>query len=331
MYEKHTRHHLRIVMTTLIVSFAACLLLSPRPTIAGEEKADASKPKPVKQKYFTTPEAAADAMIKAFKKNDESALLDIFGHEHKKLVVVTDKVAQKESRRRLSEAAKQKLKLEKQGQSKVIVVVGLLEWPLPIPIVKENRGWRFDTAAGVEEILNRRIGKNELIAMTTCREVAAAQLEYAGKDRDGDEVLEYAQRIVSTKGNRDGLYWYAGPDDNEDISPLGPIFADAAVYLEAGKKAKGKIPYKGYYYKILTRQGENVPGRKYDYVINGNMIAGFALVACPADYEASGIMTFVISHQGKVYEKALGEKTLDIVKAMKEYNPDKTWKLTEEE
>jgi hypothetical protein len=192
-------------------------------------------------------------------------------------------------------------------------------------MIKGADGWFFDTDAGAEEIINRRIGRNEFGAIGVCNAYVEAQVDYATTDRDGDEVREYAQRIISTHGKRDGLFWEVASDNEADLSPFGPALADAAAYLEAGKKARKRIPFHGYYYKILTRQGPNPPGGKYDYVINGNMIAGFALVAWPADYGASGIMTFVVSHQGKVHEKDLGPKTHEIASAMDAYDPDDSW------
>jgi hypothetical protein len=288
-------------------------------------------PGPEKQKFFATPEAAVDAMLAAFNNDDEGALLDIFGHEHEKLIVVTDKVARREALAGLYQAAREMMKLEQEGDTKRILIIGRQSWPFPIPLVKEPSGWRFDTAAGADEILNRRIGENELEAIANCRAYVAAQVEYASQDRDDDGVLEYAQKLASTEGKKDGLYWEADPERGEELSPVGPLVADADAYLEASRKAGKPYPYHGYYYKLLTRQGSNAPGGKYDYVINGNMIAGFALVACPADYGSSGVMTFIVSHHGKVYEKDLGEKTQEIVKQMAEYDPDETWRVVEEE
>lgn len=301
---------------------AGLLLLIPTTTVAQQAAS---------QKIFKTPEAAVDALLQAFKDADERALLDLFGHQHKDLVVMTDKVAFKQALAKLSQAAKEAKKLEEAGDDRRILVIGNLEWPLPIPLVKEKSGWRFDTDAGAEEILNRRIGRNELEAIENCRTYVAAQVEYAERDRDADEVLEYAQKARSTEGRKDGLYWEVKPDSDDELSPFGPLMADAAPYLEAAKESKTKIPYKGYFYKILTRQGPNPPGGKYDYVINGNMIAGFAMVAWPADHGSSGIMTFVVSHQGKIYQKDLGEKTAEIAAKMTEYNPDKTWTRVQED
>ena len=275
-----------------------------------------------KQKLFKTPEAALDALLDALKKNDDNAMLDILGHEYKDFIVATDKVAMREDRLQVYRAAQEFKSLQRQSDDKVVVVLGKLAWPLPVPIVREKSSWRFDTEEGFEEVLNRRIGGNELNAIATAIAYVEAQVEYASKDRDGDQVLEYAQRIGSSKGKRDGLYWKVDPKSGEELSPFGPYVAEAKNYLKGRKPGD---PYKGYYFKVLTRQGGNPPGGRYDFVINGNMIAGFALVAFPADYGSSGIVTFAVSHQGKIYEKDLGENTDFAVNGMHEYNPDNTW------
>jgi len=275
-----------------------------------------------KQKVFKTPEAALDALLDAMKKNDDNAMLDILGHEYKDFIVRTDKVAMREDRLQVYNAAQEFKSLQRQNDDKVVVVLGKLAWPLPVPIVRGKSGWRFDTEEGFEEIINRRIGGNELNAIATAIAYVEAQVEYASKDRDGDQVLEYAQRIGSSKGKRDGLFWEVDTKSGEELSPFGPYVAEAKNYLKGRQPGD---PYKGYYFKVLTRQGENPPGGRYDFIINGNMIGGFALVAFPADYGSSGIMTFAVSHQGKIYEKDLGKNTHFAVNGMHEYNPDNTW------
>ncbi len=312
-------------VATIALLSGAVLLITAMATPA-QERSKPTSATPSRQKHFATPQAAVDPMLAAFKGNDDGALLDIFGHDHEKLVVVTDKVARGQALMELWEAAQEKKELNKDGDNKRVLILGEKDWPLPIPIVKEETGWRFDTAAGAEEIINRRIGKNELNVIEVCRKYVEAQAEYAGQDHDGDQVLEYAQRIGSTPGKHDGLYWETAPDSGDAMSPFGPLLSEASAYIEARKKAKKPIPYHGYYYKLLMRQGENPPGGKYNYVINGNMIGGFAMVVWPADYDSSGIMTFVVSHQGRVFEKDLGEKTSDVAGAMESYNPDKTWR-----
>jgi hypothetical protein len=200
-----------------------------------------------------------------------------------------------------------------------------------VPLVKTNGGWYFDTEAGKDELLTRRIGRNELAVMPVMRAYVDAQRDYASLDRDADDVLEYAQRLVSSPGNQDGLYW--PPAYQGDESPLGPLVAFASaegynpVQAEEGKEEVERGPYQGYLFKILKQQGKHAPGGKYDYVINGNMIGGFALVAWPAEYGDSGIMTFMVNQQGRIYQKDLGAKTSKIVGKMTQYDPDPSWKI----
>ncbi len=190
-----------------------------------------------KQLVFSSPEVALEALLLAFKGKDEKALLDIFGHEHEKLIVVTDKIARDEALERLYEASQQKKTLLTEGEEKRILILGNKAWPFPIPLVKVDGGWQFDTAQGAGEILNRRIGANELGAIDTCHAYVDAQEEYASSDRNGDEVREYAQRLGSTEGKQDGLYWYVDPEGDEALSPFGPLLADAAAYVKEAKKA----------------------------------------------------------------------------------------------
>jgi hypothetical protein len=206
------------------------------------------------------------------------------------------------------------------------MVVGKNAWPLPIPIVHGERGWQFDTAAGVDEIIARRVGANELETIGVLRAYVDAQVQYAGADRDDDEVLEYAQKLMSTQGKKDGLYWETASLDDEQ-SPFGPFVAELPAYV---RERQAGEPYMGYYYRVLTRQGENVPGGRYDYIINGNMIAGFAAVAVPAEYGETGVMTLVVSHHGQIFEKDLGDDTAVLAAAIQEYNPDGTWTLVKE-
>ncbi len=205
-----------------------------------------------KQKVFKTPEAALDALLDAMKKNNDNAMLDILGHEYKDFIVTTDKVAMREDRLQVYRAAQEFKSLHRQSDDKVVVVLGKLAWPLPVPIVRGNSGWRFDTEEGFEEVLNRRIGRSELNAIATAIAYVEAQIEYASKDRDGDQVLEYAQRIGSSKGKKDGLYWEVDPKSGEELSPFGPYVAEAKNYLKGRRPGD---PYKGYYFKVLTRQG----------------------------------------------------------------------------
>jgi hypothetical protein len=270
------------------------------------------------QRTFATPEAAVEALFEAVERDDVDAVLAILGREYQDAIVTPDWDAERDARLEIVEAAKEKQELREVEEGVVQVIVGPKDWPLPISIVREGGEWRFDTEEGIEEIVNRRIGQNELTAIAIASAYVDAQIEYAREDRDGDEVLEYAQRLASTPGEKNGLYW----ESEDDLSPFGPLVRDAEGYLEA--KELGD-PLKGYYFHVLKRQGENPPGGRYDYVINGNMIAGFALVAYPEDYGNSGVMTFVVSHHGKVYQKDLGEFS-----GMLEYDPDESWTAVEE-
>jgi hypothetical protein len=271
-------------------------------------------------KVFATPEAAASALFDAIDRDDQEAVVSIFGREYGSRLVTADWAANREERQRIAAAGRAKLALDDQDGG-VTLVLGDEDWPFAIPLVREGEGWRFDTEEGLERLIDRRIGRNELSAIAIANAYVDAQIEYARADRDGDEVQEYAQHLASTDGNRDGLYWESGPDEEE--SPFGPLVVGAESYLDTLQPGD---PLRGYYFKILTRQGKNPPGGAYDYLINGNMIAGFALVAYPADYGNTGIMTFVVNHRGVVREKDLGAFT-----GMDAYDPDDTWTVVEAE
>ena len=271
---------------------------------------------------FPTAEAAMAAFKTAIDSGDPAQLLALFGGEHEDALLGGDPASRREELTTMASGARQGLALDRQDADHATILVGRQAWPMPIPLVQEGGAWHFDTAAGLEEIIDRRIGRNELSAIALMRDYVDAQVAYASEDRDGDEVLQYAQRITSSPGKHDGLYWPAAA--GEPPSPFGPLVAEAEEHLKFRKKGE---PYQGYYFRILTRQGSHPPGGAYDYVINGNMIAGFAMVAWPADYENSGVMTFVISHQGKLYQKDLGPETAKIAADMKAYDPDSTWTL----
>ena len=270
------------------------------------------------QLTFSSAKEAADAFVAALRTNDDAQLDALFGPQFANLEP-TDKIASAADRKRLSEAARETLLLREDAPDHVTLVLGAQAWPFPIPIVQRDGSWRFDTAAGIEELKNRVVGAHELGAIDLAREYVAAQAEYASEDRDSDQVLEYAQRISSTPGKKDGLYWES---KDGDASPLGPFVAAAGDYTKGRRPGD---PFKGYYFKVLTRQGPHAPGGAYDYVINGNMIAGFALLAVPADYGVSGVMTFVVNQQGKVFQKDLGPKTAEIAATMTSYDPDASW------
>jgi hypothetical protein len=265
------------------------------------------------------------SLLEAIQADNIDALLVLFGKQYQEQLFSGDPVEDKNNRLQFMEAAA-KQRIEKQGDSRAILIVGDEDWSLPIPLVKEGNGWRFDTEAGIDEMLNRRIGRNELSVISVAKAYNEAQFNYAVKDRDHDDVLEYAQNFRSSPGQQDGLYWEN--DVGEEPSPLGPLMAEARADAYFSSKTNEPQPYHGYYYKILTQQGKDAAGGKYDYVINGNMIAGFGLIAFPAKYGSSGIMTFIINHQGRVYEKDLGQKTSLLVKDIKAFAPE-GWKLAD--
>jgi Protein of unknown function (DUF2950) len=284
--------------------------------------------KQVKQKSFQTPEEAAKALFEALRAGDMKELLAIFGPAGKEVISSGDEVADKTGRERFVKSYEAMNKLEKEADKKVTLVIGNHDWPFPVPIVKKGNTWAFDTMAGKEELLNRRIGRNELNTIKVCLAIVDAEREYALKDRDGDGLLEYAQKFRSTEGKKDGLYWQA--KEGEEQSPLGDLVAKAVKegYTQR-KPGQGPQPYHGYYYKILKAQGKNAPGGAYDYVVKGSMIGGFALVAYPSEYGNSGVMTFIVNHDGVVYQKDLGNETGKIASAMTKFDPDKTWKKVE--
>jgi len=277
------------------------------------------------QAGFTSPEVAANALVAAAKSHDTNALHAIFGPEGRGLVS-PDAVQAAEGYKRFVQRLTEKTQVLTNSDSSATLELGVDGWPFPIPLVKRDGQWFFDTAAGKEEILRRRIGMDELGAIAVCNAYVEAQREYASQDRLGDGVLAYAQHLRSTPGTHDGLFWPAKA--GEELSPLGPLVAAARVegYHRSAKMMNDQqAPYHGYYFKILTRQGKQAPGGKYNYIINGRMIAGFALVAWPAEWENTGVMTFIVNQQGKVYQKNLGPKTAKLAKAMTTYNPDGTW------
>ena len=274
------------------------------------------------QKSFASADEAVKTAVAAARSNNDKDLLAIFGTQAKDLLSSGDPVADKERRANFLAAYDQKNRLVAEGES-MILVIGNTDWPFPIPVVKKSKGWVFDTAKGREEVLNRRIGQNELDAAQVSLAYVDAQREYARKDRDGDGLVEYAQKFRSDPGKKNGLYWEAKA--GEESSPLGPFAARAVKEGYGQNKPDKPAPYRGYYYRILTGQGKNAPGGAHSYLVKGNMIGGFALVAYPAEYGNSGVMTFMVNHQGKVFEKNLGKDTATVASSMKEFNPDKSW------
>jgi hypothetical protein len=277
------------------------------------------------EQTFASPQAAVNALVAAARNDDTNALDAIFGPAGRDLVS-PDVVQATEGFKLFVQHLTEKAQLTTNSDSNMTLETGTNDWPFPIPLVKQDGQWFFDTVAGREEILARRIGRDEMGVINVCNAYVDAQREYAGQDRMGDGVLAYAQFLCSTPGTHDGLFWPAKP--GEELSPLGPLVAQARVegYHRTAKMLNDEqAPYYGYYFKILTRQGKHAPGGKYDYLINGRMIAGFALVAWPAEWGNTGVMTFIVNQQGRVYQKNLGPKTAKIARAMTTYDPDNTW------
>ncbi len=279
------------------------------------------------QRVFKTPQDAFNALLEAAGENDTVELLAIFGPDAKDLISSGDAVADTHARERFVKAAREKVEFSKPNDNSVLVLIGKDGWNFPIPIVKSGQGWIFETEDGKEEIINRRVGRNEMNTIQVCLAYVNAQREYAASARDGSGVHQYAQHFLSHDGKKDGLYWEVAP--GEERSPLGPLFARATEEGYTFGKNKKRSPYYGYYFRILKSQGNNAQGGALDYVVNGRMTAGFGLVAYPALYGVSGVMTFIVNQQGVVYEKNLGPKTQETAKAIKAYDPDKTWKKIE--
>ena len=273
------------------------------------------------QEQFGTPEEAVEALVAAARSGDGDAVLKVLGPDGKPIVSTGDPVADSNIRQDFVSAYDAKHAIEMEGDGTQTLIIGDDDWPFPIPLVSDAGRWQFDTKEGLDEILRRRIGRNELSAIEVARAYVQAQNEYASLDPAGLGRGVYAQRIVSRPGKKDGLYWPSG--EGEEPSPLGDLAAQAAA--EGYKTGSKPIPYHGYYYRILTRQGAGAPGGAYDYVAKGKMIGGFALIAYPAEYGNSGIITFMVNHDGTVWEKDLGLKTAKLAQKIESFTPDKTW------
>jgi hypothetical protein len=302
----------RTAFPVLAGLLGALLLLSP--------VASAESPAPA-QKTFASAQAAADALIAAAETFDVEALKAILGPEGIDLVVTEDAVLDKIQATEFAALAREKLVVATDPKSpgKATLVAGKGEWPMPIPVVKAGNAWHFDTVAGRREILFRRIGRNELAAIQVCRGFVEAQHEYASQKHDGARVNQYAQKVISTPGKQDGLAW-----QNPDGTWGGPVSATIARAIAAGYRDKYE-PYHGYYFKVLKGQGPSAPLGELDFVVQGVMIGGFALVAAPADYEKTGVKTFIVSHDGVVWEKDLGPKTVEAFRTLERFDPDKSW------
>ena len=274
------------------------------------------------QQTFKTPEEAATALVNSAKSGDSKSIVTVLGPDGEDIVSSGDEVADAATRAKFIAAYDAKHTIAMEGDSKAVMVVGPDDFPLPIPLVRKDGLWRFDTAAGREEILFRRIGENELDAIQSALAYVDAQDEYAEKDRTGAGVNTYAPRIISQPGKKDGLYWPTS--QGEEASPLGELVAEATK--QGYRVGAGRTPFHGYYFKILTKQGAAATGGEMEYVVNGKMIGGFALVAYPAEYRNSGVMTFIVNHAGTVFQKDLGPNTAQVAERMTAFNPDKTWR-----
>jgi hypothetical protein len=279
--------------------------------------------KPADRQGFSSPREAVDALIAAVRNDNDSELLGILGPDAEDLIASGDQVADRNSRKRFLAAFEEKNSLEQQEADRMVLIVGIRDYPFPIPLLKQGGAWYFDTAAGREEILNRRIGRNELHTIEVMQAYTDAQREYACLEPNGDGPV-FAQRFASSEGRKDGLYWPATAEGPE--SPFGPLIARAVEEgYSGGLDEEPPEAFHGYYFKILKGQGPHACGGAFDYVVNGKMVLGFALAAYPARYGASGIMTFIVNQAGVIYEKDLGENTGDEAVAMTSFDPDETW------
>ncbi len=276
------------------------------------------------QDSFASPEAAVGALIAAVRANDQAALRSILGQHGSTLTHSGDAVADEQSRARFIRSYEEASRIVPEGDRQAVLIVGKDEWPLPFPLVKSSTGWQFDTRQGEKEIIARRIGRNELATIQVCLAIVDAEREYAAQDRDGDGILEYTNRFISSEGKRDGLYWQSKAEVTQ--SPLGPLLAAAASEGYSGANNWSHAPYHGYYYRMLTRQGKDAPGGAYDYEMKGKRIGGFAVIAYPASYAVSGIKSFMINQDGTIYERDLGQDTTRIASKLTSFNPDAGWR-----
>jgi Protein of unknown function (DUF2950) len=274
------------------------------------------------QKTFSSAEEASNALVVATRGNDEKALLDILGPDGKQIISSGDDTEDAESRATFVEKYDQMHRLVQEPDGTTTLYIGAENWPTPIPLLNRGNSWYFDTEASKQEILFRRIGRNEMSTIRVCEELVAAQKEYYSTHQN-----QYAQKIFSDEGQQDGLYWKA--PDGGSPSPVGPLVASAAANSYAKSQEQGPTPFRGYYFRTLTRQGKKGPGGAKDYVVDGKMSQGFAFVAYPAEYRSSGVMTFIVDQDGIVYQKDLGKKTEVLAKSLKEYNPDSSWQKNE--
>ena len=290
--------------------------------VAAAKPAATPAPKPAtKRASFATPQAGVEALVAALRQHDESALQRLLGADSKRLIDSGDSAADRAAWDKFVADYDAKQEIQMQGDNKAVLSIGVGDWPMPIPLVKRGSTWMFDTAAGIEELIARRIGRNELDAMQVCLAFVDMEREYAELDRNGDGTLEYTARLISTKGARDGLYWETQP--GEPPSPAGPRLARADPRLLTPRD--GLTPYHGYYYRVLTKQGKNAPGGARDYCVNGKWIGGFALIAWPASYLSSGVKTFACNMDAIVFERDFGPNTAAAVAKITAFDPGPGW------
>src|SRR6476646_10015912 len=331
MRENKMKSTLRIMTSSKFTLIASAIgsfcLLGFGVHAATSSKSEAASAPASAQKQFDTPKQAADALVQVAANFDVAAAKEILGPDSEDIVASEDPVQDKNRAAEFAAKAKEKVSVQtdKKNPNQAIVLVGNDDFPLPIPLVKQKGKWFFDTKVGREEILNRRIGANELNAIQICRGFVEAQHEYALEKHDGAKVNQYAQRIISSPGKHDGLAW-----QNADGTWEGPVGEEVAKALEQGYTERVQ-PYHGYYFKVLKGQGPAAPMGEMDFVIGDAMIGGFALAAAPAEYRVTGVQTFTVGPDGDVYEKDLGPDTLKTFQSMDKYNPDKTWKVTEDD
>jgi hypothetical protein len=313
---------MRAATLALLLLAAGCASHQP---VSATQPAAVRSPAPG-QLTFESPDAAADALVAAAKSQDRDALRRIFGPD---LPSLTSGDPQQDAHDFTSFAAhaSDRTRVVQTSSDAATLLIGDKEWPLPIPLVRaaSDGRWYFDTPAGRSVILARRIGGNELNTIAVCRAYVAAQRQYASEFHDGGDVHQYAQRLTSRSGKHDGLYWPAATSDADGPSPFGPLVQQAAAEGYAPPKGAARAPFHGYYFRVLKSQGPHAPGGAYSYVINGHMIAGFALVAYPAQYGNTGVMTFLVSHHGIVYQKDLGPNTASLAPQITAYDPDPSW------
>lgn len=303
----------------LIVLIAGLLVQAT--ALAAETKEGSEGEQPV----FATPEEAATALVDAIRENQLGILVTIIGPGSQKWLFSGDAVDDQARLEKFVAAYEEKNMFVAESDDHQVLNVGKDDWPFPVPLVKSDEGWRYDTEAGRTELLARRIGRNELNAIQVIKAIADAQVEYARADYDGDGLLEYAQKFKSSPGQKDGLYWPT--EENEIQSPLGDLVAYATTegYHHAEKTNDRPLPYHGYLFRILMKQGKDAPGGAYNYVVRGHMIGGFAVIAYPVRYGTSGVMTFIINHDGVVYEKDIGPDTIPIAEQITRFNPGTDW------